>query len=61
MSKIQGETLRERMARLETIMCNHLQHHEKHEKWLIRIGAVIIGGICLQVIPEVVRWLAKVL
>lgn len=61
MSKIEGGTLRERMARLETLMCNHLAHHEKIERWMLRIGAIIIGGLAVQILPGLIKWVATVL
>lgn len=61
MSKIQGGTIKERLARLEVLLCNHLKHHEKVERWMLRIGAVIIGGLMLQILPDLIKWLASVL
>ena len=43
-------TLRERMAVLETIMKNHIHHHEVRDKWMLRIvGGLVVGIILLAI------------
>lgn len=61
MSKIQGGTIKERLARLEVLLCNHIAHHEKVERWMLRIGTVIVGGLTLQILPDLIKWVASVL
>lgn len=61
MSDIQGGTIKERLARLETIMCNHITHHENRDKWMLRILGTLVSGMVLMVTPGFVRWLAGVI
>ena len=43
-----GPTLRERMARLETLMENHIKHHEIRDRWMMRVlGGLVVGVILL--------------
>lgn len=62
MSKIEGGTLRERMARLEVLMCNHLKHHEETEKkhdynrkWIMGIAALVIAELVVEILPELFK------
>lgn len=61
MSDLQKGTVKERLARIEILLCNHLAHHSKIEKWMLAIGAVVVGKIIIQVFPDLVKWLASVL
>lgn len=65
MSKIQGGTIKERLTRLEVLLCNHLQHHEKvekqhesNQKWIRGIGIIIIAGIAVQILPGLIKSVA---
>lgn len=42
--KIQG-TIKERLTRIEVLMCNHLRHHERYFKILLVMLPVIGTGI----------------
>lgn len=61
MSDLQGGTIKERLARLETMMCNHIAHHEEKDKWMIRIVGGLVSGIILMATPGFLEWLAGVL
>lgn len=45
MSDVGKGTIKERLARLEVLMCNHLKHHERYFKILLVMLPVIITGI----------------
>lgn len=60
-------TLRERMARLETLvenqitlMTNHIKHHETRDQWLMRILGTLVVGIVLFALPGCIRLLGGV-
>ena len=53
-------TLRERMAVLETLMKNHIKHHEVRDQWLMRILGALVVGIILFSLPGCVRLLAGI-
>lgn len=61
MSKIEGGTIRERLARLEVLMYNHIAHHEARDKWMMRVLGTLVAGLVLMVVPTFVKWLAGVL
>lgn len=61
MSKIEGGTIRERLARLEVLMYNHIAHHEARDKWMMRVLGTLVAGLILMVVPTFVKWLAGVL
>ena len=42
MSDLQQGTIKERLARIETLICNHLQHHQTLEKWLLGICGTLL-------------------
>lgn len=53
-----GPTLRERMARLETMMENHIHRHKTRDRWMMRmLGRLVVVGIILLAVPVFVRWL----
>lgn len=56
-----GPTLRERIARLETLMENHIKHHEVRDAWFLRILGGLVVGVILVALPGCVRLLAGVL
>jgi len=56
-----GPTLRERIARLETLMENHIKHHEVRDAWFLRILGALVVGIILTALPGCFRLLAGVL
>ena len=60
MRDLQGGTIKERLARLETMLCNHIRHHEIRDKWMMRILATLVSGLILMVTPGFVKWLATV-
>jgi len=55
-----GPTLRERMARLETLMENHIAHHERRDQWMMRILGALVVGVILFALPGCVRLLAGI-
>lgn len=55
MSDIQKGTIRERLARIEILLCNHLAHHSKIEKWMLMIGGLIIAGLAIQILPGLIK------
>lgn len=57
MSKIEGGTIKERLARLETLMCNHLEHHRTITRFLLGISITSVGGFVLMAVPQFVKWL----
>ena len=61
MSDLQGGTIKERLARLETMMCNHIAHHEASDRTKTRIMSGLAIGIILAVTPGFIRWVAGVL
>jgi len=61
MSDIQGGTIRERLARLETLMCNHIAHHEKRDKWMMLVITGSVVGVILIALPGCVRLLGSIL
>ena len=50
-------TLRERLARLETLMENHIHYHETHDRWMMKVMTSLVVGIILLAIPVFARWL----
>lgn len=60
MSNLQGGTIKERLARLETMMENHISHHETRDKWMMRILGTLVSGMVLMVLPGFIKWLAGV-
>jgi hypothetical protein len=56
-----SDTIKERLARLETMMGNHIAHHEIRDKWMMRILGTLVSSMVLMVVPGFVRWLAGVL
>lgn len=61
MSDLQGGTIKERLARLETIMCNHIAHHEASDQIKTRIISGLVIGLILAVLPGFVKWMVWVL
>lgn len=59
MSDLQGGTVKERLARIETILCNHLAHHAKNERWLMAITTAALSGLILMMLPSVVKFVFK--
>jgi len=43
-------TLRERIAVLETLMTNHIHHHEIRDRWMMGILSGLVIGIVLLII-----------
>jgi hypothetical protein len=60
MSDLQGGTIKERLARLETMMCNHLEHHKTITRLLLGITIASTSGMVLLVLPGFIKWLAGV-
>lgn len=61
MSDLQGGTIKERLARLETIMCNHIAHHEAGDVVKTRIISGLVIGLILAILPGFIKWMAGVL
>lgn len=56
-----GPTLRERMARLEILMENHIKHHETRDRWLMRVLGGLVVGIVLLAVPVFFRWFTTII
>lgn len=56
-----SDTIKERLTRIETLLENHLLHHETRDKWMLRIIGGLVTGMALMVVPGFVRWLSGVL
>jgi len=61
MTEIQRGTIKERLTRLETLMENHVYHHEIRDKWMMRILGSLVVGLILMVTPGFVKWLVGVI
>lgn len=61
MSDLQGGTIKERLARLEVIMCNHIARHEAGDRARTRIISGLVVGLIMAVLPGFVKWMAGVL
>ena len=53
-----GPTLRERMARIETLVEGLVRHNETRDKWMMRILSGLVIGVLLFALPGCVRLLA---
>lgn len=53
-------TLRERMARIETLVEGLVKHNETRDKWMMRILGSLVVGVLLFALPGCVRLLAGV-
>jgi len=42
-----GPTLRERIAIIETMLGNHIKHHDKRDKWMMGILSGLVIGVIL--------------
>jgi len=54
-------TLRERMARIEVMLENHIHHHDVRDKWMLKIMGSLVVGVVLLAIPVFARWLGGVI
>ena len=54
-------TIRERLARLETLIENHIHHHELKDKWMIRIVGGLVSGIVMLILPGFLSWLNSII
>ena len=54
-------TVKERLTRLEIMMCNHLAHHKTITKLLLGITAISVGGMILVILPGFIKWLAGII
>ncbi len=62
MSDFQPEgTVKERLTRMEVMLCNHLTTHDKRDKWTMRILCGLVVGILLLGVPGAVKLFAAVL
>ena len=61
MSDLQGGTIKERLARLEILMGNHITHHEAVDRTKTRIISGLAIGLIMAVAPEFIKWVAGVL
>lgn len=61
MSDLQGGTIKERLARLETLMCDHITHHETNDRNKMRVISGLVVGLILAVSPGFIEWVAEVL
>ncbi|KKK91130.1 hypothetical protein LCGC14_2716060 [marine sediment metagenome] len=53
-------TLRERMARLETLVEGLIEHNKVRDRWTLRIIGGLVIGVVLMGLPGCVRLLAGV-
>ena len=51
-------SLRERIAVLETLMTNHIHHHEIRDKWMLGVVGGLVVGIILLAVPVFWGWLS---
>jgi hypothetical protein len=51
-------TLRERLARLEVLMENHIHSHEIRDRWFLRVLGGLVIGVILLAMPGCARLLA---
>jgi hypothetical protein len=65
--KPQG-TIKERLTRIEIMLCNHLEDHKKaynkqitREKWLFGILSAVCISVILKCLPSILAWIASVL
>jgi len=58
MSELQPGTIRERLARLEVLLCDHIKQHDHLTRWLLTISAGCVVGIILSVLPGFLQWVA---
>lgn len=56
-----GPTLRERLARLEVLMENHIKSHEARDRWMMRLLGSLIAGVILLALPGCIKLLAGIL
>jgi hypothetical protein len=54
-------TIRERLTRIETILENHIHHHELKDKWMIRIVGGLVSGIIMLILPGFLCWIRSVI
>lgn len=60
MSEIQTNlTVKERLARIEILLCNHLKHHETHNKWMMGLLSGALVGMFLLALPWVIKGLTS--
>lgn len=57
----EGGTTKERLARLEVLLSNHIHHHETRDRWMMRILSALVVGVVLLATPGFLRWLGEVL
>jgi hypothetical protein len=58
MSELQSGTIRERLARLEVLLCDHIKQHDRLTRWLLTISAGCVIGFVMSVLPSFLRWVA---
>ena len=56
-----ASTLRERMARIETLVEGLVKHNETRDRWMMRILGGLVIGVLLFALPGCVRLLAGVM
>jgi hypothetical protein len=56
MSSIEKGTIKERLTRIEVLLCNHLAHHARMTKWLLGILSALAVGIILKALPGFCAW-----
>lgn len=54
-------TIKERLATIETLLGNHLAHHDRFQKWMMIIVTGAVVGVILQALPACIRLLSAVL
>ena len=54
MSDIQQGTIKERLARVETILCEHVEEHKENAKLIKKAIITFACGLALQLIPWVI-------
>jgi len=49
-------TIKERLTRIEVLLCNHLAHHSRMTRWLYGILSGVVIAIIVKCLPEFCRW-----
>jgi len=56
-----GGTIKERLARLETLLGNHIKHHEARDRWMMKILSTLVAGVILLALPGFLRFLVSMM
>jgi len=59
MSELQAGTIRERLARLEVLLCTHIKQHDRTNRALLTICTGCVLGFIMSVLPGFLRWVVS--